>query len=163
MTKATSNPELLSWIGREATYTAREELGLASIRYFALALDDHNPLYRDADYAAESRHGGIVAPPTLVCETNQFAGETEDRNGYIGHHWDLPINNGRFMRGSNDYEFFHPVLPSDRVTVKWKITEIYERKTRKLGTLIFVSSVASYYNQDDKLLATNKETNIYQP
>lgn len=160
---ATTNPELLACIGREAVYTAPEELGLASIRYFALALDDPNPLYRDAAYAEASRHGGIIAPPTLVCETNQFAGEIEDRFGYIGHQWDLPLPNARFMRGSNEYEFFQPVRPTDRVTVKWKITDIYERKTRKLGLLIFVSSTVSYFNQHDELLAINKETNIYQP
>ena len=43
--------ELKSWIGREVTYTAPEELGAASIRYFALALGDENPLFRDEAYA----------------------------------------------------------------------------------------------------------------
>ena len=32
--------ELKSWIGREAHYPAHEELGRASIRYFALAMGD---------------------------------------------------------------------------------------------------------------------------
>ena len=159
---ATTNPELLKWLGREVVYTATEEVGLASIRYFAFAIDDPNPLYRDAAFAASTRHGGIIAPPTMVCETNQFAGEQEDGNGYIGHHWDLPIN-GRFMRGSNDYEFFQPVRPTDRITIKWKIVDIYERTTRKLGRIVFVSSVAEYYNQHNNLLAINRETNEYQP
>ena len=37
--------ELKSWIGREVTYTAPEELGQASIRYFAMALGDDNPVF----------------------------------------------------------------------------------------------------------------------
>ena len=43
--------ELRSWIGREATYTAPEELGQASIRYFAMALGDDNPVFSDAAFA----------------------------------------------------------------------------------------------------------------
>ena len=80
--------ELKAWIGREVTYAAPEELGRAAIRYFALASGDGNPLYYDEAIARRSRHGGIIAPPTLVCETNQIYPRPPDRNGYIGHHWE---------------------------------------------------------------------------
>ena len=40
-------PELMAMVGLEACYTAPEELGRASIRYFAVAVGDHNPLYTD--------------------------------------------------------------------------------------------------------------------
>jgi acyl dehydratase len=155
--------DLKAWIGREATYTAPEELGRASIRYFALALRDDNPVYCDADFARRTVHGDIIAPPTFVCETNQIINRPLDENGYIGHHWSLPLSSGRFIRGGNEYEFFQPVRASDRVSVTWKIIDIYERHTRKLGTLIFVVSEARYTNQDKSLLAINRETNIYSP
>ena len=70
---------------------------------------------------------------------------------------------GRFIRGGNDYEMMQPVRPTDRVAVTWKILDIYERHTRKLGTLIFVVSEARYANQRGELLAVNRETNIYSP
>ena len=38
-------------IGEKASYTAPEELGRASIRYFALAIGDYNPLYVDKSAA----------------------------------------------------------------------------------------------------------------
>lgn len=155
--------ELRSWIGREATYTAPEELGRASFRYFALALGDDNPIYSDSQFAGRTVHRDIIAPPTFVCETNQIVNQPLDENGYIGHHWDLPISSGRFIRGGNDYELLQPVRPSDRVTTNWKIIDIYERHTRKLGTLIFVVSEARYTNQHGELLAINRETNIYSP
>lgn len=155
--------DLKAWIGREATYTAPEELGRASIRYFALALRDDNPVYSDADFASRTVHGDIIAPPTFVCETNQIINRPLDENGYIGHDWPLPLSSGRFIRGGNEYEFFQPVRASDRVSVTWKILDIYERHTRKLGTLIFVVSEAHYTNQNKELLAINRETNIYSP
>ena len=161
--KSRITDDLRAWIGREAVYTAPEEFGRASLRYFALALGDDNPIYCDSDYAKTSVHGDIIAPPTFVCETNQIFKQPLDENGYIGHHWPLPLSSGRFIRGGNDYEFFQPVRPDDRVTVIWKINDIYERHTRKLGTLIFVISEARYMNQRGEKLATNRETNIYSP
>ena len=76
--------ELKSWIGRKVSYTAPEELGRASIRYFALALGDDNPLYRDEEFARKTRHGGIIAPPTFICETNQYMDAAPNEDGYIG-------------------------------------------------------------------------------
>jgi acyl dehydratase len=155
--------EVKACIGREVSYTAPEELGAASIRYFALALGDDNPLYSDASFAARTKHGGIVAPPTFICETNQIIQQPLDENGYIGHHWTLPLPSTRFIRGGNEYEFHQPARPDDRVTVTWKILDIYERETRKFGALVFVVSEARYVNQRNELLAVNRETNIYSP
>ncbi len=155
--------ELKSCIGWEASYTAPEELGSAPFRYFALALDDDNPLYQDLQIAGKTRHGGVIAPPTFVCETSQIVRRKPDENGYIGHSWPLPLFGTGFIRGGNEYEFHQPVRPEDRITVNWKIVDIYERPARKHGTLIFVISEARYVNQRDELLAVNRETNIYPP
>ena len=46
--------ELKSWIGREVTYVAPDELSKASIRLFALATGDCNPLYCDEAIARET-------------------------------------------------------------------------------------------------------------
>ena len=36
------------------------------IRHWCDAVDDRNPVYTDAAYAAKSCHGGIVAPPAML-------------------------------------------------------------------------------------------------
>ena len=69
----------------------------------------------------------------------------------------------RFIRGGNEYEFHQPMRPDDRVSVTWRILDIYERNTQKFGTLMFVVSEARYVNQRGELLAINRETNIYAP
>lgn len=152
--------ELRAWIGREVTYTAPEALGHAAIRYFALALRDDNPLYRDEAFARATRHGGVVAPPTLVCETSQYVGRLPGEDGYAGHVWDLPLHDVRFIRAGNDYEFFQPVRPDDRLTVTWRLADISERATRR-GPRLFVVSEVRYVNQHGALLAINRETNVY--
>lgn len=153
--------EIKSLIGKEATYEAPEELGRAAIRYFAMATGDPNPLYRDEEFARQTRFGGIIAPPTLVCETNQYMTGQPREDGNLGHEWEVPLSNARVLRGGNEYEFLEPVRPTDCLRVTWRISDIFEKESRS-GSLLFVVSEAYYHNQDGKLLAINRETVIYQ-
>lgn len=155
--------ELKSWIGREAHYPAREELGRASIRYFALALGDDDPLYVDDAYAREAGHPSVIAPPTLVCETCQYAHRPPDEHGYIGHAWRLPVTGCRLIRAGNDYEFFRPVLPDDRISVTWTLEDIAERPSSRGGMQLYVSSVARYRDAAGAVVAINRESIVYQP
>jgi acyl dehydratase len=155
--------ELKSWIGREVHYPAREELGRASIRYFALALDDDNPLYVDDAYATKAGYPSVIAPPTLICETNQYAHQAPNADGYVGHEWHLPVPNTRLVRAGNDYEFMRPVLPIDRISVTWKLESIVEKPSSRGGTQLFVSSVGRYRDAKGEVVAVNRETIVYQP
>ncbi|MFI6531951.1 MaoC family dehydratase N-terminal domain-containing protein [Nonomuraea sp. NPDC050547] len=142
----------------EVTYTAPEELGRAAIRYFAQAVGDANPLYTDDAYAREHGYDGVIAPPTLIFETNQFTGLPRDADGYCGHTWDLGFPGTRLVRGGNTYELHQPVRPADVITVTWRLGDV----VRKAGK-IFVTSTAIYTNQHADLLAVNEETLIYVP
>jgi acyl dehydratase len=155
--------ELKSWIGHEAHYPAREELGRASIRYFALAMGDDNPLYVDDVYARQAGYPSVIAPPTLVCETCQYAHQAPNADGYIGHEWDLPMPASRVVRAGNDYEFMRPVLPSDRISVTWTLENIVEKSSSRGGTQLFVTSVARYRDAAGEIVAFNRETVVYQP
>lgn len=155
--------ELRAWIGKQVSYPAREAIGHASIRYFALALGDHNPLYRDDAFAKEAGWRMVVAPPTLVCDTCQHYDAAADTAGYIGHEWDLPIDNVRLIRAGNEYEFTRPVYPDDWISVTWTLEDMVERKARRGGTQLFVTSLAVYENQDGERLASNRETIVLQP
>jgi len=155
--------ELRGWIGREVSYAAPEVIGRASIRYFALAIGDDNPLYIDDTYAQAAGYPSIVAPPTFVCETCQYAHRAPDRDGYIGHTWDLPIEGCRMIRGGHEYEFFRPVVPEDRINVTWRLEDISEHKSSRGGSMLVVISAGSYSNQHGEPLARHRETLLYQP
>jgi acyl dehydratase len=155
--------ELKDWIGREESYPAREEMGRASIRYFALAIDDDNPLYQDDDYARGAGYPSLIAPPTFVVESCQYAHRRPNEHGYIGHLWELPITGCRMIRAGNEYEFVRPVLPSDRISVTWTLEDIVERKARAGGTQLFVTTVSRYYDAGGEMVALNRETTVYQP
>ena len=155
--------ELRGWIGREVCYAAPEEIGRASIRYFALAIGDDNPLYLDQASARAAGYPSIIAPPTFVCETCQYAHRQPDQDGYIGHTWELPIKGCRMIRGGHDYEFFRPVLPTDCINVTWRLEDISEHRSSRGEPMLVVISAATYCDQRGELLARNRETLIFQP
>lgn len=144
-------PDLAARIGEEVTYTAPEPLGRASIRYFALATGDPDPAHLAGD----------VAPPTLICETNQYTGLPRDAEGYAGHGWGLTVPGTRLVRGGNAYRFVRPVEPGTVVTARWRLDDMVERVTGGGRRMLVVTSIAEYTDQDKRLLAVNEETLIY--
>ena len=140
-------------IGRTLNYRAPEELGRASIRYFALAVGADPSRWKDE------------APPTLVCETNQLTGNAEpDADAYLGHAWDLPLPVPCHMiRGGNDYRFGRPVRPDDVITTTWELVDAVERIGTGGRPLLLVTARATYTADDGEWLATNTETLIYRP
>jgi len=148
-------------IGREVTYTAPEELGRASIRYFARAIGDDNPVYTDDAAARAAGHDGVVAPPTLIFESNQYADLPRDAHGFAGHGWDIEIPNSRQVRGGNRYELVRPVLATDRLTVTWTLVDAAERLTGSGQAMLVLTARARYTDAAGELVATNEETLIY--
>lgn len=149
-------------IGREVVYRAPEEIGRAAIRYFALAIGDDNPLYTDPAFARAHGYEDVIAPPTFVCESNQHMSGARDVHGYAGHTWDIPAEGCRMLRGGNDYELHRPVYPHHRLTVRWRLKDIVERTTKDGTPMLIVTSEATYMDQDDTVLAVNRETLIYR-
>lgn len=142
---------LIARIGEEVVYTAPEPLGRAAIRYFALATGDTDPAHLAGD----------VAPPTLICETNQYANLPRDADGYAGHGWHLDVPGTRLVRGGNSYRFERPVLPTTVVTARWRLAGITERVTGGGRRMLVVTSVATYTDQHDLVLAVNEESLIH--
>lgn len=153
--------DLRAQIGREITYAAPEAYGSAAFRYFAIAIGDDNPLYVDRDAAAAAGYDDVIAPPTLVCETNQYMTGQPDDDGYIGHSWALDVPGTRLVRGGHHYTFGRPLRPDDVVTVTWRIDNMTEKTTSGGRPMLIVTSTATHRSADGEVLATNTETLIY--
>lgn len=153
--------EIRALVGRRRVYTAPEELGAAACRYFGLAIGDDNPLYSDAGYARAQGLAGVTAPPTLICETNQYAGLPISPDGDGGHNWGIEIAGTRKVRGGNSYVFHRRIRPDDVITATWEITDATEKTTRSGAEMLIITSRAAYTDQHDELLAENEETIIF--
>lgn len=151
--------QLRQLVGTEMTGTAPEPVGRAFIRQFALAIEDDNSLYYDEEYARQTRYGGIVAPPTYVCETWQYLAGDLDETGGPARRIRLPV--GTEIRGGNEYEFFQPFRPDDILTARWKVVDVYQ-KQGGTGRLIFLVYDITYTNQRCEPLAVNREWLVYR-
>lgn len=147
--------------GRRAVYAAPEPFGAAAFRYYARAVHDHNPLYTDAGYAREHGYADVIAPPTLVCETNQYADLPMDPEGYAGHTWRIDIPGTRTVRGGNSYVFHRPIHPDDEVTAVWEILEATVKRRRDGTEMLVVVSRARYTDQHGEPLTDNTETIVF--
>ncbi|PHX67213.1 MAG: hypothetical protein CK518_00610 [Actinobacteria bacterium] len=144
-------PEMKSLVGTSRTYIAPEPLGQAASRYFSLAIGDLNPIY--------SAQG--IAPPTLICETNQYANLPMDKDGYAGHSWGLEIPNTRLVRGGNSYKFYQHIRTNDIIEVTWTVDQLSERVSSKGLAMVTMISTAAYRNHKQELLASNTESLIW--
>lgn len=154
-------PEIAALVGTTRVYVAPEPVGAAAGRYFGLAVGDHNPLYSDAAFARAHGLAGVTAPPTLICETNQYAGLPMNREGYAGHTWELDIPGTRQVRGGNRYTFHRRIRPEDLITATWRIEDATEKVTSSGSGMLIITSRATYTEQSGEVLAENEETIIF--
>lgn len=153
--------ELRSRIGETRVYIAPEPLSRASIRYYALAVGDDYPLYTDVDAAHAAGLPDVMAPPTLLADTNQYLGGHRDAEGFAGHSWGIDVPNSRTVRGGNDYTFHRPARPDDVVTVTWHLLNMTERTTARGTGMLIVTSRADITDQRGEPIMSNTETIIY--
>ncbi len=124
------------------------EVEKGAIARFAEAIGDPNPVYNDEAAARKSQYGGLVAPPTFLRSVR-------------GVNLELPfdLSFSRRLDGGSDWEYFQPVRVGDRITAVARISELTERSGR-LGAMVFMTTVTTYTNQFDEVVATQTNTLI---
>ena len=134
-------------IGTE-TAPVTTEVEKGAIIKFARAIGDDNPLFCDEMAARKSPYGGLIAPPTFLRSVASGRPELP---------FQLPLE--RLLDGGSDWEYFEPVRAGDRITSVARLTDISER-TGRLGVMVFLTTVISYRNQLDQIVATQTSTSI---
>jgi acyl dehydratase len=122
------------------------------IRHYADAIGDPNPIWRNPSYAASTRWGGIIAPPTFescISYGSSFGGR-------------LRVPGVGRMAAGNKHEYFKPIRPGDSFTVYDKYMGFEERETKGKAYRLFIESVPRYcVNQRDEVVAIATHRNIY--
>ena len=146
---------LKSQIGVEQSFTSPDVLTSGTFRQYCQATGDSNPVYFEPAFAKMIGHDGLIAPPTLVCESEQFRGPVEvntilsERIHFMGHWYD-------WLRAGNNYEFYQSVRIGDLISTKKRFEDVWKKKG-KSGNHIFRKIVIHYSNQSGKRLARNEE------
>lgn len=107
------------------------EGSIDGFRHFAHGYGDENPLYCDENYGASTRWGSIIASPLFVMtmgrsEIKTIRPEIRARGAHAlaGVH--------EFFSG-DDWEFFRPLLPGDRVTKRYYLCAVDEKEKSAMG------------------------------
>jgi acyl dehydratase len=152
-------PEIKAMIGQEVNFPATEVIDRSSIRRYAQAISDLDPLYLDEAYAKTTEYGGIIAPPTFIFDVSHdiFSDVGEDGREVSR----VAILGLKLARGGNEYQFFQPARPGDKLHRKRKIIDIYERPSKAVGKILFVVHDITHSNQEGKLLGINRETLMF--
>ena len=145
------------------------------IMMFARSIGDPNPVYEDAEYAAGTEPGRIVAPPTFVQASAQFDPDYPLRPK-IGSPWfgsgKHPTGitkdtakgegggNGGTLHAEQHFEYHRDIGPGDVLTVTIRPGETWEKHSKRAGKLLFSESITEYRNQDGELVITARGVGV---
>jgi acyl dehydratase len=112
------------------------------IRHYAHGIGDDNPLWCDPDYAARTRWGGIIAPPSFLFAMSRII------SGYVGG---LPGVHA--MWAGADWHWHLPVRRNDTLTTEAWLTDLVEHQTKFAGRSIQQIYHVDFVNQDGTRVA----------
>ena len=114
------------------------------LRMFAKAIGETDPVYTDLDAARAAGYADLPAPPTFL-----FGVELE--SGQSGALLDLlKVPLPKILHGEQGFTYHKPACAGDTITVRPRITDIYDKKG---GALEFIVKTAQARNQRDELVA----------
>ena len=103
----------------------RNAVEAGAVKRFALAVGDLNPLYFDEGFAARSRWGRRIAPPTFP------------RTFDYGIIEEVRLPSAGLIHGEQLYEYVRPLFVGEELLCHARFVETY-RKDGKNGPMIFL-------------------------
>lgn len=144
------------------------------IMMFARSVGDANPVYHDAEYAAKTEPGSIIAPPTFMQASAQFDPGYSLRPK-IGQPWfgsgkePTGVKKGSSSGGGGNqgtlhaeqhFEYHRHPRVGDVLTATLKPGKTWEKEGRRGGKLIFSETVTEYRDQHGELLVTARGVGV---
>ncbi|SDH54583.1 hypothetical protein SAMN05192558_111157 [Actinokineospora alba] len=138
--------------GESSRRAAPDPVNVPMVRHWVEALGDSNPVYTDPVAAAESVHGGLVAPPAMAQVWTMFGLRgTRPADDPLGAMVSVLDEAGfTSVVATNCEQTYHRYLrPGDEVTVGARLTEVVGPKRTALGEGWFVTTVSTWYVGDE--------------
>ncbi|MXW54389.1 MAG: hypothetical protein F4X44_00365 [Gammaproteobacteria bacterium] len=138
-------------IGSILEHRPSKQASIDNIRRYGDGAGDYNPLYRDAEYARNSRFGDITAPPTFLYAVTLgvIAGETGaiDRRRVSTRY--LPVN-----YAGAEIEFIQPIWKDDTITAVETVGETQRKTSKRIGPINFNTGHVVFSNNRQETVAT---------
>ncbi len=138
-----------------------DDVNQPMIRHWCDVMTDHNPVYVDAEFAAKSVHGGIVAPPSML-DSWMMVGlgarrargsESEGAVGMLSILEKLDAAGFSSVVATNSSHEYHRYLrPGDRLRIRQSISDVSAEKKTALGLGHFFTTATEFIDQDGELV-----------
>ena len=125
------------------------EVGREKIREYANVVGETNPVHHDAEAARAAGFRNVVAPPMFCVVYSAGAMGPAILDPEVG------INLMLMVHGSQQFEWFEPVVAGDTVTTRVEVKDAYEKN----GMNFYVWESNST-NQEGQKVVTGTWTNI---
>jgi len=112
------------------------------IRHYAHGIGDDNPLWCDPDYAARTRWGGIIAPPSFLFAMSRII------SGYVGG-----LAGVHAMWAGASFTWHLPVRRNDTITTEAWLKDLIDHQTQFAGRSIQQIYHVDFFNQHDECVA----------
>ncbi|NLU64218.1 hypothetical protein HCA61_18380 [Rhodococcus sp. HNM0563] len=139
-----------------------DEVNTPMIRHWVETMGDTNPIHLDDDAARATGRDGAVAPALMTQVWIMRTFVDKMANNDPSQVWtDLiaTLDGAGFssvVATDSDFEFFTELRPGDRVSFTEVIEDISGEKSTGLGVGHFVTTLKTYRNGDDEVVATQR-------
>lgn len=134
----------------------RDPVNQPMINHWVQAFEDHNPVYVDAAFAEETRHGGIVAPPAMMQTWIMDAPEELegpraevlrriDEAGYTS-----------VVATNYQHEYLRELRLGEWITQQTSVEDLSAEKTTALGQGRFVTMRHEYLDDAGEVVAIGR-------
>lgn len=166
--------EVKAMVGLESDWEeACDPVEHGQIRRHIQATMDRDPTYWDESHAGKTKFGSVVAPPLFPLHALRVPASAADSFDRAPNdpHFDgsvrgvmkglpsLPIPLTRVLNGGNDVELYQQAKPGEKIRVKSKYVDIYQKEGRT-GTMVFLLTETRYTNEKGELLLKAIQTRI---
>ena len=135
--------------GESGPRPAPDPVNLPMIRHWVQAMGDTNPVYLDAEFAARSVHGGLVAPPAMAQVWTMRGLQPAEDNGDdpLGL-MSAALDEAGFtsvVATNSDQEYYRYLRHGEHVTVRTSLESVTGPKLTALGEGWFVTTRSTWY------------------
>jgi len=148
------------------TSVAPDAVNQPMIRHWAAAFEDANPVYTDPEFAADTRFGGIVAPPlmlqTWIMATPKITGIAERGGSPVETEGDGPLSvfdEAGFvgtLASNSEFEIDRYLHLGEVISASTVIESISDEKRTRLGPGYFVTWVTTYADESGAVVARQR-------
>jgi hypothetical protein len=144
------------------------------IMMFARSVGDDNPIYMDEDHAKGTEPGAVIAPPTFMQASAQFApdyflrpqtgkdwfGSGKEATGLKPKKDGEEKSAGGGLHAEQHFEYHRHPQAGDVLTATLVPGKTWEKEGKRSGKLIFSESITEFRDQNGELVVTARGVGV---